>query len=171
MGMMIDPSSLDPNFNKSAKTNSLPEDIFQLKSKIDNIQSENFEVNEQLIELMKKNSELSKVIHSLKSEIKSLKKQKFNEKKQDSRPKKTFSNEEKKILLLLSKAGKATSGQIIRALKYDLPIAEYCLKRLCENDMIFFSTVVNQESAYYLGQEGRRYLTENEHFGSSHKRL
>ena len=118
-------------------------------------------MNEQLINLIQKNSELNKVINSLKLQLKSLKKQTYIVENQNSNQKKQFSKEEKQILIFISKAGKATTGQIVNKLKYDLPIAEYCLKRLCENDMVFFSTVVNQQSAYYLGQEGRKYLTEN----------
>ncbi len=161
MRAIIDPVDLSTPLSDRVENKNLPTALLEFQSKIDNIQFENSEINEQLIKLMTKNSELNKVVASLKAQMTSLKQQKEAFKQQHGDAEQRISKEEEKILLLISKAGKATAHQIICKLKYDLTVAEYWLERLCDNDMVFFSTVVNQKSAYYLGQEGRKYLIEN----------
>jgi predicted ArsR family transcriptional regulator len=73
-----------------------------------------------------------------------------------------ITNEEEKILLLLSETDKTSAQQIAYQLSIDLTKTKYWLTKLVEDDMLSLLMYVNQPALYYLAQGGRGYLVKNE---------
>ena len=161
MGAIKDLVDLVTQLNNSVEDRKFAGELREIQRMIGTIQSEHAEIHEQRIQLMTENAELKQVIASLKEEVTALKQQKEQAKHQQTSPEQDISKEEEQILLLLAKTKKATAQQIAHQLQYDLTKTEYWLEHLRDNDMIYFSLVINQPTAYYLVQGGRKYLIEN----------
>ena len=159
MGAIKDLVDLVTQLNNSVEDRKFAAELREIQSMIGGIQSEHAEIHEQRIELMTENAELKQVIASLKEEVVALKQQK--EAANQPQSNKGITNEEEQILLLLTKSKEASAQQIAHQLNYDLTKTEYWVSRLCDNEMIYFSLVMNQPTSYFLDQGGREYLVEN----------
>jgi len=120
-----------------------------------NLQAECAEIRESNFRLMQENAKFQQLIASLKQ-------QKEQTEGQGKNSGKGISKEEDEILLLLSEVREATSDEIAHKLEYNPTKTEYWLENLCDKDMISFSVIIDQPTIYYLAQEGRGYLIENE---------
>lgn len=161
MGAIKDLADLATQLIKSVEDRELAGELREIQSMIGTIQSEHAEIHEKRIQLMTENAELKQVIASLKEKVVTLKQKKERSKHQHTGSEQNISKEEEQILLLLAKIEEATAHQIAHQLKYDLTKTEYWLERLCDNDMVYFSMVMNQPTAYCLVQGGRKHLVEN----------
>jgi septal ring factor EnvC (AmiA/AmiB activator) len=161
MGAIKDLVDLVTQLNNSVEDRKFAGELREIQRMIGNIQSDHAAIHEQRIQLMIENAELKQVIASLKEEVAALKQQKEHSKHQHESSGQSISKEEEQILLLLAKTEEATAHQIAYQLQYDLTKTEYWLEHLRDNDMIYFSFVMNQPTAYYLEQGGRKYLVEN----------
>jgi septal ring factor EnvC (AmiA/AmiB activator) len=161
MGAIKDLVDLVTQLNNSVEDRKFASELREIQSMIGTIQSEHAAIHEQRIQLMTENAEHKQVIASLKEEVAALKQQKEQARHQQAGSEQSISKEEEQILLLLTKSEEATAHQIAHQLQYDLTKTEYCLERLCDNDMVYFSVVMNQPTAYYLVQGGRKHLVDN----------
>ena len=161
MGAIKDLVDLVTQLNNSVEDRKFAGELREIQSMIGTIQSEHAAIHEQRIQLMTENAELKQVIASLKEEVAALKQQKEQAKHQQAGSEPSISKEEEQILLLLTTTEEATAHQIAQQLQYDLTKTEYWLERLSDNDMVYFSLVMNQPTAYYLVQGGRKHLIEN----------
>lgn len=159
MGAIKDLVGLVTQLTDSVKDRKFASELRNIQSMIGSIQSEHAQMHEQRIKLMTENAELKQKIISLEQEILDIN-QGITASNNQSISK--ITNEEEKILLLLSETDKTSAQQIAYQLSIDLTKTKYWLTKLVEDDMLSLLMYVNQPALYYLAQGGRGYLVKNE---------
>ena len=154
MGAIKDLVDLVTQLSNSVQDRKFAEELRQIQSMIGSIQSEQAERHEQCIRLMTENAELKKTISSLQEEIGRLKIPKMESSN-------ILSDEEKGMLIILSKKEGITSEQIASYLKIDPVKSNYWVEELTKKNLIRTKYFLGKPPIYFLAQNGRKFLIEN----------
>jgi seryl-tRNA synthetase len=161
MGAIKDLVDLVTQLSNSVVDRKFAAEIRQIQGMIGGIQSEHASMHEKRIELMTENASLKQTISSLEQKISELQREITNIKNIPTDKIDKLSEEAEKILLFLAKHEDVSSGEIAHGISLDLVRTEYWLGELSDNEFVFSTLRMCEETTYYLAQKGRGYLIKN----------